>query len=84
MRIRTRIRNIIEKLRNIFHKLKFSNGQHLNETPSINKMPLKLGSYYLYLKNIYFRTESPENDHPYIVHGAQLSKLSYDFNWMNI
>ena len=45
-----RIHNIIEKLRNIFHKLKFSNGQHLNETPLINKMPLKLGSYYLYLK----------------------------------
>ena len=34
---------IIEKLRNIFDKLKFSNGQRLK-----NKIPLKLGSYYLY------------------------------------
>ena len=40
---------IIEKLRNIFHKLKFSNGAY---TPLKNKIPLKLGSYYLYFNKI--------------------------------
>ena len=41
---------IIEKLRNIFHKLKFSNGQRLYSIK--NKIPLKLGSYYLYFNKI--------------------------------
>ena len=59
-----RMRSIIEKLRTIFYKLNFSNGQRLADTPLKNKIPLKLGSYYLYLKNMYVGIESQENDHP--------------------
>ena len=54
---------IIEKLRNIFHKLKFSNGAY---TPLKNKIPLKLGSYYLYLKKYVCPDIIPGNRSPLV------------------
>ena len=46
--MRMRRKYIIEKLRNFFNKLKFSNGQRLFDTPLTNKITLTLGSYYFY------------------------------------